>query len=85
MNQIPLVSVCVPTYNYARFLPDCVESVLQQTISDWERVITDDASSDQTEAIATQYAAADQRDSEGESGLDGLRQSRRRKDSPSQP
>jgi len=61
MSSTPLVSVCVPTYNYARFLPDCIESVLQQTMPDWELVITDDASSDQTEEIATRYAAEDSR------------------------
>jgi glycosyltransferase involved in cell wall biosynthesis len=61
MSQSPLVSVCVPTYNYARFLPNCIESVLQQTLSDWELVITDDASSDETGEIAGRYAAADPR------------------------
>jgi len=57
MGQCPLVSVCVPTYNYGRFLPDCIESVLDQTLSDWELVITDDASNDSTEEIVNSYAA----------------------------
>ena len=61
MTSRPAVSVCVPTYNYGRFLRDCIESVLAQTLADWELVITDDASSDDTEAIVTRYAAADAR------------------------
>jgi glycosyltransferase involved in cell wall biosynthesis len=57
MGLSPLVSVCVPTYNYGRFLLDCIESVLDQTLSDWELVITDDASTDSTEEIVNSYAA----------------------------
>ena len=57
----PLVSVCVPTYNYARFLPDCIESVLQQTFTDWELVIADDCSDDGTSAIVLRYAESDSR------------------------
>ena len=49
--QTPLVSVCVPTYNYGRFLPDCIESVQKQTFSDWELLITDDCSTDRTEEV----------------------------------
>lgn len=61
MSATPAVSVCVPTFNYGRFLPDCIESVLAQTFRDWELVITDDDSTDDTEAIVTRYAAADAR------------------------
>jgi len=57
----PRVSVCVPTFNYTRFLPDCIESVLQQTMADWELVITDDCSTDGTETIVERYAKADPR------------------------
>jgi len=61
MESPPLVSVCVPTYNYARFLPDCIESVLEQSISDWELIICDDASVDDTENVVRRYAAHDPR------------------------
>jgi glycosyltransferase involved in cell wall biosynthesis len=57
----PLVSVCVPTYNYARFLPDCIESVLQQTFSDWELVIADDCSDDGTADLVRRYARSEPR------------------------
>jgi glycosyltransferase involved in cell wall biosynthesis len=59
--QTPLVSVCVPSYNYGRFLPDCIESVQKQTFSDWELVITDDCSTDRTEDVVRTYAAEDPR------------------------
>jgi glycosyltransferase involved in cell wall biosynthesis len=53
--------VCVPTYNYARFLPDCIASVQQQTLPDWELVICDDQSTDATESIIASYAVGDSR------------------------
>jgi glycosyltransferase involved in cell wall biosynthesis len=61
MERVPAVSVCVPTYNYARFLPQLAESVLAQTFTDWEMVIVDDGSTDDTEAVARGYEARDPR------------------------
>lgn len=61
MKENPLVSVCVPTYNYARFLPDCIESVLGQTFTDWELVICDDCSLDETSEVVHRYARKDSR------------------------
>lgn len=61
MVQRPLVSVCVPTYNYGRFLSDCIDSVLAQTFTDWELLVCDDCSSDDTEEIVEQYAKSDRR------------------------
>jgi hypothetical protein len=57
----PTVSVCVPTYNYGRFLTDCIESVLQQDFADFELVITDDNSTDGTAELVARFAAADAR------------------------
>jgi glycosyltransferase involved in cell wall biosynthesis len=53
---VPLVSVCIPTYNYARFLPGAIESVLGQTLEDLELIVLDDASTDDTAAVAERYA-----------------------------
>jgi glycosyltransferase involved in cell wall biosynthesis len=44
----PLVSVVIPSYNYGRYLPEAIESVLSQGIDDLELVILDNASTDET-------------------------------------
>lgn len=46
--ESPTVSVCIPTYNYARFLGQAVQSVLDQTFTDFELLVYDDASTDDT-------------------------------------
>ena len=48
--RAPLVSVVMAAKNYARFLPAAVDSVLAQTVPDWELLIIDDGSSDHTPA-----------------------------------
>lgn len=48
----PRVSVVIPAYNMERFLPDAIESVTNQTYKDWELVIVDDASTDNTATVA---------------------------------
>jgi glycosyltransferase involved in cell wall biosynthesis len=53
---VPLVSVCIPTYNYASFLPRTIESVLAQTQRDFEVVVLDDASTDDTPAVVERFA-----------------------------
>jgi glycosyltransferase involved in cell wall biosynthesis len=53
---VPLASVCIPTYNYARFLPRTIESVLEQTHADFELVVLDDASTDETPEVAERYS-----------------------------
>jgi hypothetical protein len=55
-HQRPLVSVIVPCYNYARYLPDCVASVMTQQGVDVEVLIIDDASSDDSADVARQLA-----------------------------
>lgn len=60
MNQ-PLVSVIMPSYNAEQYIAESIESVLAQTYSEWELVITDDCSSDKTPEIAKAYGEKDPR------------------------
>jgi glycosyltransferase involved in cell wall biosynthesis len=57
----PKVSVCIDSFNYGRFLAEAIESVLEQTFGDFEVVITDDCSTDDSFEIAQRYAAQDTR------------------------
>src|SRR5947207_5898758 len=57
----PLVSVVTPVYNGAEYLVECIESVVNQTYANWEYVIVDNCSTDDTLAIARRYEAQDAR------------------------
>ena len=57
----PLVSICIPTYNGAQYLRECLDSVLSQSFSNYQVIIVDDQSSDNTWEILNQYAAQDNR------------------------
>ena len=57
----PLISIIVPVYNGAAYLSQCVESIRSQTLKDWELILVDDGSTDDTPAICDDYAAIDQR------------------------
>ena len=50
-----LVSIITPAYNSARFIADTIESVISQTYLDWEMIIVDDCSDDETVSIARKY------------------------------
>ena len=49
-----LVSIIMPTYNCGKFIKKTIESVIGQTYKNWELIIVDDASSDNTEEIVKQ-------------------------------
>jgi glycosyltransferase involved in cell wall biosynthesis len=57
----PLVSVVTPVYNGAEFIHECIESVLGQTYENWEYLIVDNCSTDDTLEIARSYEARDPR------------------------
>ena len=55
------VSIIVPCYNQAQYLDDCLQSVLDQTYQDWECIIVNDGSPDNTAIIASVWTARDPR------------------------
>lgn len=55
------VDVLVPCYNYARYLANCVHSVLDQSVRDVRVLVIDDASSDESVEVANRLAASDRR------------------------
>ena len=57
-QHAPRVSVVMPCYNQARFLPEAVASVVAQTMPDWELLIVDDGSPDDTAVVAQRLIAA---------------------------
>ncbi|PTX92543.1 glycosyltransferase [Opitutus sp. ER46] len=57
----PKVSVLVPTFNYGRYLRQTLDSILAQDFADFELIISDDASQDDSAEILREYAARDPR------------------------
>lgn len=60
MDQ-PLISIIVPCYNQAQYLPEALDSVLAQTYPNWECVIVNDGSPDNTDEVACRYCDMDKR------------------------
>lgn len=56
-----LVSVITPAYNCAEYIDECIESVLNQTYQNWEMLIVNDKSTDNTQSIVESYAKKDHR------------------------
>jgi glycosyltransferase involved in cell wall biosynthesis len=61
LRRSPLLGVVVPVYNVERFLPACLDSLLNQSYRDLDVVIVDDGSPDASGEIADRYAARDKR------------------------
>ena len=57
----PIISVIIPTYNYAQFVADAIASVRAQSLLDWECLVIDDGSTDNTKQIVEIIAAGDSR------------------------
>lgn len=58
---MPQVSIIVPVYNAEKFLPQCIDSLLSQTLKDIEIILVNDGSTDSSLKICDQYAEKDQR------------------------
>lgn len=56
-----LISVIMPTYNCAKFIGETIESVQKQTYNNWEIIIVDDCSKDNTEEVVNKYIEKDKR------------------------
>lgn len=59
--MLPLISVIVPCYNQAQYLDECLQSVLDQTYENWECLIINDGSPDNTEEVAKKWVEKDYR------------------------
>jgi glycosyltransferase involved in cell wall biosynthesis len=55
-DRRPKVTVCIPAHNSAQYLPGAIDSVLTQEFADFELVVSDDASDDETPEIGKRYA-----------------------------
>lgn len=60
-NNNSLVSIITPSYNQANFLSETLDSVLKQDYQNWECIIIDDGSTDNTKEIAQKYCSKDKR------------------------
>jgi teichuronic acid biosynthesis glycosyltransferase TuaG len=60
-SDVPKVSVVTPVYNRARFISKAIESVQRQMFTDWEYVIVDNGSTDDTREVVKEYASKDPR------------------------
>ncbi|HFU4058901.1 TPA: glycosyltransferase family 2 protein [Streptococcus suis] len=58
---MPKVSIIVPVYNTEKYIGECIESILKQTLTDIELILIDDCSTDQSLTIIKNYADKDQR------------------------
>lgn len=58
---MPKISVIIPVYNTEKYLAECLNSVLNQTFTDWEAICIDDGSTDNSLEILKEYANKDKR------------------------
>ena len=61
MANSVVISVIVPVYNVEKYLSQCIESVQNQTFKDWELILVDDGSTDNSSKICDEYSAKDNR------------------------
>ena len=58
---MPFFSIVIPSYNNAEHIPSCLDSLLSQSYCDWEAIIVDDGSADDSLAVLQRYASSDSR------------------------
>lgn len=56
--RTPKVSIVLPTYNRAEFLPQAFASIRAQSFADWELIVIDDGSTDETESLVAEFASS---------------------------
>lgn len=61
MNQTPIVSIVIPVYNTERFLWACIDSIQAQTFKNWEVILVDDGSTDNSPGICDRIVRNDKR------------------------
>ena len=61
MSMDDLISIVLPIYNGEKYMKQSIDSVINQTYANWELLIVDDGSTDNTAAIAREYAEKDNR------------------------
>lgn len=61
MSNLPSISIIVPVYNSSPFLEKCIDSLLEQTLTDIEVILMNDGSTDRSGMICDEYAAKDPR------------------------
>ena len=57
----PVISISMPAYNVEKYIGEAIESILAQTFTNWELIIVDDGSKDNTVAVVREYEATDGR------------------------
>lgn len=55
ITKKPIISVCMPMYNASQYLRECIDSILLQTFTDFELLIVDDGSTDDSCDIVRSY------------------------------
>lgn len=61
MTSSPLISIIVPVYNVETYLRQCLDSIIAQTYTEWEAILVDDGSEDNSGSICDEYTQRDNR------------------------
>lgn len=61
INDLPLLSVIIPTFNCEKYVGEMIESIINQTYKNWKLIVVDDGSTDNTYKILVKFAEIDNR------------------------